>query len=223
MFGSGDGALVSCSVMVNARCSHLGIEGAEAEAGAGAMLLACQLAGLSVLETYYAGVRVGAQFATDPEGRRPRAACSKRSRSAGAVFHTPTRKPDAALAASSPPPCAPAWRGSYQFRILRESSLLAGPFFPANNPPAISCPLVPLASLSSFRISSISSPNLRADWLKTFTVRPDRRRRRSAVRESCAAREPSRAARRRSPPDPPWLDAATPLRCGPWPPTRRRA
>jgi hypothetical protein len=96
-------------------------------------------------------------------------------------------------------------------------------FFPPITPLLISCPLVPLASLSSFRISSISSPNLRADWLKTFTVRPDRRRRRSAVRESCAAREPSRAARRRSPPDPPWLDAATPLRCGPWPPTRRRA
>jgi hypothetical protein len=29
------------------------------------MLVACRLAGLSALETYYAGVRVGAQFATD--------------------------------------------------------------------------------------------------------------------------------------------------------------
>jgi hypothetical protein len=36
-----------------------GIEGAEA--GAGAMLVACRLAGLSALETYYAGARVGAQ------------------------------------------------------------------------------------------------------------------------------------------------------------------
>jgi hypothetical protein len=34
----------------------------HAEAGAGAMLVACRLAGLSALETYYAEVRVGAQF-----------------------------------------------------------------------------------------------------------------------------------------------------------------
>jgi hypothetical protein len=34
----------------------------EAEAGAGAMLVACRLAGLSALETYYAKVRARAQF-----------------------------------------------------------------------------------------------------------------------------------------------------------------
>jgi hypothetical protein len=47
------------SVLVDAPCSHLG---EEAEAGAGAMLVACRLAGLSALETYYARVRAGAQF-----------------------------------------------------------------------------------------------------------------------------------------------------------------
>ena len=30
------------------------------------MLVACRLAGLSALETYYAGVGVGAQFVADP-------------------------------------------------------------------------------------------------------------------------------------------------------------
>ena len=30
------------------------------------MLVACRLAGLSALETYYAGVRVGAQFGPRP-------------------------------------------------------------------------------------------------------------------------------------------------------------
>ena len=48
-----DGALVSCSVMISAPCSHLGIEGAEA--GAGAMLAACRLAGLSALESRLCG------------------------------------------------------------------------------------------------------------------------------------------------------------------------
>src|SRR5271157_4310435 len=42
-------------------CSHLGIEGAEAEAGAGAMLVACRLAGLSALEAHYAAAKSGAQ------------------------------------------------------------------------------------------------------------------------------------------------------------------
>ena len=50
-----DGALVSCSVMISAPCSHLGIEGAEA--GAGAMLAAFRLAGLSALGVHYAGVK----------------------------------------------------------------------------------------------------------------------------------------------------------------------
>jgi hypothetical protein len=39
----------SVLVMVSAPCSHLGFEGAEA--GAGAMLVAYRLAGLSALET----------------------------------------------------------------------------------------------------------------------------------------------------------------------------
>ena len=57
--------------------SHLGGEGAEA--GAGAMLVACQLVGLSVLGAYYAGVRARAQC-------------------------RPTRSPNAAS-----PPRPPAW------------------------------------------------------------------------------------------------------------------
>ena len=40
--------------------SHLGME--HAEAGAGAMLVACRLAGLSALEGHYAGVNLSAQF-----------------------------------------------------------------------------------------------------------------------------------------------------------------
>ena len=42
-----------------APCSHLWLD--DAEAGAGAMLVACRLAGLSALEAYYAGVSMGAQ------------------------------------------------------------------------------------------------------------------------------------------------------------------
>ena len=44
-----------------------GIEGAEA--GAGAMLVACRLAGLSALEAYYAGVRARVQCRRTVGGR----------------------------------------------------------------------------------------------------------------------------------------------------------
>ena len=46
--------------MESAPCSHLRVE--HAEAGAGAMLVACRLAGLSALEGHYAGVSARAQF-----------------------------------------------------------------------------------------------------------------------------------------------------------------
>ena len=46
--------------MVGAPCSHLW--GRSAEAGAGAMLVACRLADLSALEGHYAEVSVSAQF-----------------------------------------------------------------------------------------------------------------------------------------------------------------
>ena len=42
-------------VMISAPCSHLGM--GHAEAGAGAMLVACRLAGLSALGAHYAGVK----------------------------------------------------------------------------------------------------------------------------------------------------------------------
>jgi hypothetical protein len=58
---------VSVLFIARAPCSHLGIGGAEA--GAGAMLVACRLAGLSTLETYYAGVRAPAQFGPTPRSR----------------------------------------------------------------------------------------------------------------------------------------------------------
>jgi hypothetical protein len=38
-------------------CAPLGIGGVEAGAGAGAMLVACRLAGLSALDAHYAGVK----------------------------------------------------------------------------------------------------------------------------------------------------------------------
>ena len=41
--------------MKSAPYSHLGME--HAEAGAGAMLVACRLAGLSALDAHYAGVK----------------------------------------------------------------------------------------------------------------------------------------------------------------------
>ena len=43
-----------------------GFEDAEAEAGAGAMLLACRLAGLSALEAHYAGVIAHTQDTASP-------------------------------------------------------------------------------------------------------------------------------------------------------------
>ena len=48
-----------CSVMVDAPYSHLW--GGGAEAGAGAMLVACRLAGLSALEGHYADDNAQAQ------------------------------------------------------------------------------------------------------------------------------------------------------------------
>jgi hypothetical protein len=42
----------------------------NAEAGAGAMLVACRLAGLSALETYYAGVRGGGAIRPTQRSRR---------------------------------------------------------------------------------------------------------------------------------------------------------
>ena len=61
-------------------CSHLGIEGAEAAAGA--MLAACRLAGLSALEAQYAGVRARAQ-------------CGRRRVTVGACLErgSPRRRP----------------------------------------------------------------------------------------------------------------------------------
>jgi hypothetical protein len=47
--------------MVGAPCSHLEAEGAEA--GAGAMLVACRLADLSALGAHYAGIDDGTQSA----------------------------------------------------------------------------------------------------------------------------------------------------------------
>ena len=52
----------------SAPCSHLGME--HAEAGAGAMLVACRLAGPSALEGHYAGVRARVQFGRTWVGRR---------------------------------------------------------------------------------------------------------------------------------------------------------
>jgi hypothetical protein len=52
-------------LLLNMQNSPLGYRGLHwmehAEAGAGAMLVACRLAGLSALEAYHGGVRVGAQ------------------------------------------------------------------------------------------------------------------------------------------------------------------
>jgi hypothetical protein len=57
--------------MERAPCSHLWME--HAEAGAGAMLVACRLAGLSALVQYYAGVRARAQFGpTSGHGKQGR-------------------------------------------------------------------------------------------------------------------------------------------------------
>jgi hypothetical protein len=52
----------------SAPCSHLWFEGAEA--GAGAMLVACRLAGLSALETYYARLVTLTQLGASGPGSR---------------------------------------------------------------------------------------------------------------------------------------------------------
>ena len=88
-------ATKTSQLMRRRTCSHLGME--HAEAGAGVMLVACRLAGVSALVAHYAGDNAQAQFgvpeaatlsracllrSSSPRARRPRetlvAACRRR-------------------------------------------------------------------------------------------------------------------------------------------------